>query len=63
MCVLVYTVVVEYMETGTGDTEKLTSLETTKVTQENLRTIFSGMHAILSTALKQPGLKIEVGES
>ena len=56
-------VVVEYMETGTGETERLTSLESNKVTQENTRTIFSGMHSILSAALKQPNLKVEVSMS
>lgn len=58
---LVCAVVVEYIETGGGETERLTSLESSKVSQENVRTIFSGMHAILSSALKQPSLKVEVG--
>ena len=53
-------VVVEYIETGDGETEKLTALESSKVSQENVRTIFSGLHAILSSALKQPSLKTEV---
>lgn len=55
-------VVVEYMETGTGETERLVALESSKVTQENTRTIFSGMHSILSAALKQPSLKVEVSK-
>lgn len=54
------TVVVEYLETGSGETEKLASLESKKVSQENVRTIFSGMHSLLSVALKQSSLKTEV---
>jgi hypothetical protein len=53
-------VVVEYLETGSGEGEKLTALESKKVTQENVRTIFSGMHSLLSAALKQTSLKQEV---
>lgn len=59
----VYAVVVEYLETGTGKTEKLASLESSKVSQENIRTIFSGMNSILSTAFRQPSLKTEVSLS
>ena len=53
-------VVVAYIETGSGETEKLTALESGKVSQENIRTIFSGMHTILGAALKQPSLKTDV---
>ena len=58
----VWSVVVEYIETGSGETEKLTALESSKVSQESVRTIFSGLHTILSAALKQPSLKTEVGD-
>ena len=58
--VCVCAVVVEYLETGSGETEKLVSLESQKLSQENVRTIFSGMHTLLSTALKQSSLKAEV---
>ena len=58
MCV----VVVEYLETGSGENERLTALESAKVSQENIRTVFSGMCTILSAALKQPSLKTEVSE-
>lgn len=56
----VYLVVVEFMETRTGETEQLVSLESSKMSQDTVRTIFSGMHTIISSALKQPGLKLEV---
>ena len=61
MCVVcVCSVVVEYLETGRGETERLAALESQKISQENVRTIFSGMHTLLSAALKQTTLKAEV---
>ena len=60
VCVCVCSVVVEYLETGTGETDRLAALESQKISQENVRTIFSGMHTLLSAALKQTALKAEV---
>ena len=57
---VVCAVVVEYIDTGSGETEKLTALESSKVSQENIRTIFAGMHTLLTSALKQPSLKTDV---
>ena len=53
-------VVVQYVETGGGEEELMAGLQTEKYTQEILRAIFSGMHTVLTAALRQPGLKAEV---
>ena len=54
------TVVVQYLESGDGDEEQMSDLQSEKYTQEVLRTVFSGMHTLLKAALRQPGLKAEV---
>lgn len=51
---------VQYIETEGGEEEQMAELQNEKYTQEMLRTIFSGMHTILTAALRQPGLKVEV---
>ena len=48
------------METGGGEEDQMVELQSEKCTQEMLRTIFSGMHTLLTAALRQPGLKVEV---
>lgn len=53
-------VVVQYVENGDGEEDQLSGLQSEKYTQEMLRTIFSGMHTVLTAALRQPGLKTEV---
>lgn len=55
-----FPVVVQYLETEDGEEEQLSGLQSDKCTQEMLRAIFSGMHSVLSAALRQPGLKVEV---
>ncbi len=52
--------VIEYIETSKGEVDQLSALQSSKVSQETVRTIFSGMYTILSAALKQPGLKLDV---
>ena len=54
-------VVVQYLETGGGEEEQMSDLQSEKYTQEILRAVFSGMHSVLTAALRQPGLKAEVG--
>ena len=53
-------VVVQYLESGDGEEELMSGLQSEKYTQEMLRAIFSGMHTVLTAALRQPGLKTEV---
>ena len=53
-------VVVQYLESGDGEEELMSGLQSEKYTQELLRAIFSGMHTVLAAALRQPGLKTEV---
>ena len=48
------------METGYGGEDQMVELQSEKCSQEMLRTIFSGMHTLLTAALRQPGLKVEV---
>ena len=52
----------QYMETEGGEEDQMVDLQSEKCTQEMLRTIFSGMHTLLTAALRQPGLKVEVQE-
>jgi len=49
--------VVHYLETGLGEEESLTALQSEKCPQETVRAIFAGIHTILIAALKQPSLK------
>ena len=51
---------VQYLESGDGEEELMSGLQSEKYTQEMLRAIFSGMHTVLIAALRQPGLKTEV---
>lgn len=63
MCVLLcvpYTGVMEYIETGSGVEEALSELETDKLTEEALRTVFAGVHTAVASALRLPRLKSEV---
>ena len=53
-------VVVQYVESGDGEEDLMSGLQSEKYTQEMLRAIFSGMHTVLTAALRQPGLKTEV---
>lgn len=55
-----YSVVVQYVESGSGEEEQLAALHSDKCPQETVRAIFSGMYTILSAALRQPNLKQEV---
>ena len=55
------TVVVQYLETGVGEEESLTALQSEKCPQETVRAIFAGIHTVLTAALKQPSLKAAVG--
>ena len=48
------------METSTGENDQLAALESSTISQETVRTIFAGMYTILSSAFKQPGLKLDV---
>lgn len=57
---LSYPVVVQYLETENGEEEQMSDLQSEKCTQEMLRAIFSGMYTVLTAALRQPGLKVEV---
>lgn len=59
-CIFLSLVVVQYVETGEGEEELMAGLESEKYTQEILRAMFSGMHTVLTAALRQPGLKAEV---
>ena len=53
-------VVVQYVESGDGEEDLMSGLQSEKYTQEMLRAIFSGMYTVLTAALRQPGLKTEV---
>ena len=53
-------VVVQYLESGGGEEEKLRALESAKCSQEVIRVAFAGMHTLLSAAVRLPGLKTEV---
>ena len=58
---LASTAVVQYLETGVGEEESLTALQSEKCPQETVRAMFAGIHTILTAALKQPNLKPAVG--
>ena len=52
---------VQYLETGSGNEAALAALRSERCSEEALRSMFSGMHTIVTAALRQPKLKPEVG--
>ena len=59
VCVCVCVGVTEYIETGSGSDDALSGMETDKLTEEALRTVFAGVHTVLTSALRLPRLKSE----
>ena len=54
--------VIEYLETGSGSPASLPGLETETCPEEDVRTVFAGVHCALSAALRTPKLKSAVSQ-
>ena len=52
----------EYIEMGSDSNVELSGLETGKCTEEDVRTVFAGVHTALTAALRTPKLKSAVSE-
>lgn len=52
--------VTEYLETASGSEDVISELVTEKCPEETVRTVFAGVHCILTSALRLPRLKSEV---
>ena len=52
--------VAEYIESGSGSDDVLSGMETDKCPEEALRSVFAGVHCVLTSALRLPRLKSEV---
>lgn len=50
----------EYIETGSSSDDALSGMETDKCPEAALRTVFAGVHCVLTSALRLPRLKSEV---
>ena len=55
-----HAVVVQFLETGCGTEDSMTSLQSEKCPQETVRAVFAGIRTLLDAALRQPSLKLEV---
>ena len=48
------------METGSGSEDALSGMDTDKFPEDALRTVFAGVHCVVTAALRLPRLKSEV---